>query len=89
MNRRERRARGIDVGQAEVLFEGRTLEVKVVINTDETVEEVVARLIDPAKGPKRRMVLVAGGEVEVEVAKKLWEAVLPSVRQQASKGGTS
>lgn len=90
MNRHHRRAtkaQGLDIGISEVRYEGRTLEVKIIINTDESVEEVVSRVIPAAKGPNRRMVIVTGGIVKSEHAKKIWDAFLPHIKDQARKGG--
>lgn len=90
MNRQQRRAqKGVDVGDTTVKFGGRTLEVKILINTNESLDEVVDRLITPAKGPGKRMVVVSGGEVAIEDAKKFWDEVLPHVEQQAKSGGVS
>lgn len=90
MNRHERRAakaQGIDIGIPEVRYGGRTLEVKVIINTDEPIEEVVGRIIPVAKGPNKRMVIVAGGVVETEHAKAIWDEFIPNAIEQARKGG--
>lgn len=90
MNRHERRAakaQGLDIGIPEVRYEGRTLEVKVIINTDESVNDVVGRIIPAAKGPGRRMVIVMGGEVPLDQSTKLWDEFLPTAKDQARKGG--
>lgn len=92
MNRYQRRAhaaKGIDVGDTTVKFGGRTLEVKILINTDESLNDVVSRLLAPARGPAKRMVVVTGGEIDIEAGKKFWEDVLPHVEQQARSGGVS
>lgn len=87
MNRKERRARGIDIGDTTVRYGGRTLELWVVINTDETLEQVVARVAPAAKGPAQRMVVVTGGEMPASESKELWEKVIPQAEQQAKSGG--
>jgi hypothetical protein len=90
VNRKERRAhasRGVDIGDARLKYGGRTIELKIVINTDETVDEVVSRVAPAAKGPGQRMVLVSGGLVEAESAEAFWSDVLPHVKQQAARGG--
>lgn len=92
MSRHERRAqasKGADVGDTTIKFGGRTLEVKILINTNESLDEVVARLITPAKGPGKRMVVVSGGEVSKEDAEKFWSTLIPIAEQQAKSGGVS
>lgn len=87
MNRQERRKRGIDIGQTGVQFNGRTLKVEVIINTDESLENVVSRIIPAAKGPHSRMVIVTGGVVPEDDAKGVWDVVIPIAEDQARKGG--
>lgn len=92
MNRKERRAheaQGIDIGDPTVRYDGRTIEVKVVVNTDESVETVIARLIPAGKGPGKRMVVISGGVVEPEAAATFWNGVIPNAVRQAKSGGTS
>ncbi len=81
--------RGIDIGDTSVRFGGRTLEVVIRINTDETLEEVVSRTAPAAKGPASRMALVSGRELSSEEASKLWTLVIPIVKEQAKKGGVT
>jgi hypothetical protein len=92
MNRHTRRAnrsRGIDVGDTEVKYDGRTLDFKVVVNTDEPIEEVLMRIKEAAQGPRQRMAAVFAGELEPDQANKFWEVMIPIVKQEAEKGGES
>jgi hypothetical protein len=92
MNRHERRAnraKGIDIGDLEVKHGGRTLDFKVLVNTDEPIEEVLMRIREAAQGPNLKMVMVAGGELEPADAIKVWEALLPVMEEQAKKGGVA
>jgi hypothetical protein len=90
MNRQQRRAakaQGIDVGDMEVRYGGRTLQLTVVINTDETIEEVTMRIKSAASGPRQRMCVVGGGIVDDQMAKEFWEGVIPTLKQEAKRGG--
>ena len=87
--RRKARAQGVDIGDAEVKYDGRTLDFKVLVNTDEPIELVLIRIKEAAQGPGLRMTMVAGGELEPDDAKKVWEALLPVMEEQAAKGGVS
>ena len=87
MNRKERRARGIDIGDTTVKYGARTLEIRVHVNTDETIEDVVARISPAAKGPGKRMVLITGGELDGDAAQAFWDRVIPYLKQQAAGGG--
>lgn len=95
MNRHERRAnrsKGIDVGDTEVKHGGRTLDFKVLVNTDEPIEQVLMRIKTAAQGPNLSMAMVAGGELEPEDAVKVWEALLPIMEEQGQgkgQGGTA
>jgi hypothetical protein len=86
-NRKERRARGINVGDTTVKFSGRTLEIRVVINTDESAEQVAARAHAAAKGPKQRMCVITAGEFDKEAAERFWSELIPAVEYEAGKGG--
>jgi hypothetical protein len=82
VNRKERRAEKAKTGKfkgsdsrlegAELKYQGRTLSVHVVLNTDESLEAVVERLRQAAPGPKRVMVLLAGGELHPQDAELIW-----------------
>lgn len=87
--RRRARSQGIDVGDTEVKYDGRTLDFKVLVNTDEPIEQVLIRIKEAAQGPKLCMVMVAGGVLEPEDAVKVWEALLPVMEEQAAKGGVT
>lgn len=92
MNRKERRAvkaQGIDVGDMEVRFGGRTLQLTVVINTDESVEEVVQRVRKAASGPHLRMAVVGAGIVEAEKAAEYWANTIPHLKRIAGSGGVA
>lgn len=56
----------------ELLHGGRTLEVRIYVNTDEPAEALLARLQGPAQGPELRMVLFAISEIDPAAAEKLW-----------------
>ncbi len=79
--------RGVNIGDASVRYNGRTLKIDVLINTDEPVEDVVARIQSAARGPKQCMALLGGGEVDADTAKKIWADLLPAVTHQAKQGG--
>jgi hypothetical protein len=87
MNKKERQ--GVDIGDPSVRFGGRTLEIRIQINTDESLDDVVARICPAAKGPGHRMVVVSGGEVRPDAAQKFWAGVLPRVAHEAKKGGVT
>lgn len=92
MNRHERRAnraKGVGIGDTEVKHGGRTLDFKVLVNTDEPIEQVLMRIKTAAQGPNLSMAMVAGGELEPEDAAKVWEALLPMMEEEAKKGGTA
>lgn len=86
MNRHERRAnRAKGIGDLEVRHGGRTLDFKVLVNTDEPIEEVLRRIKQAAQGPNLSMTMVAGGELEPGDAVKVWEALLPVMEEQANR----
>lgn len=61
-------------GDPTVRFNGRTVELRVYINTDEGFEEVAERVIVAAKGPLQRMVCITVADVPKEQAMPLWLA---------------
>lgn len=90
MNRQQRRgykAQGIDIGESDVRFNGRTIDVRVFVNTDEPIEVVAARIQQAAKGPHKRMAAVTGGVLDSEDAKRVWDTIVPMAADAAKKGG--
>ncbi|HEX7273120.1 MAG TPA: hypothetical protein VF420_13315 [Casimicrobiaceae bacterium] len=75
------------LGSRAVLFGGRTIEVRVYVNTDETVEQVVKRLRPAAAGPFKRMTLLAGGERDGDdpAVQELWKLTGKAVATQVAK----
>ena len=60
---------------AELKYEGRTLEVKLYLNTDETAHEVLYRLQKAAKDPKGVMIAAMVAEITGEDAQRLWKVI--------------
>lgn len=61
MNRQDRRRKeALDrrLGRRELLYGGRTLNVKICLDTDETGEEAIERMRRPLSGPRKVMVLI-------------------------------
>ena len=81
--------RGVNIGDPSLRYDGRTLKIDVLVNTDEPVEVVVARIQTAARGPKQCMALIGGGEVDTDTAKKTWAELLPRLTHQAKQGGHS
>lgn len=78
---------GIDVGDASLRYDGRTLKIDILINTNEPIEQVIARIQPAARGPQQCMALLSGGEVDVDTAKETWSNILPMLKRQAKQGG--
>ncbi len=92
MNRKERRAsqaQGIDIGETDVRFGGRTIEVRVFVNTDEPAEVVGARVQAAAKGPGLRMAAALVGELDAEQAAEVWAGFVLQATRAAKSGGTA
>lgn len=92
MNRHERRAsraKGIDIGETVVKYDGRTHKFEIFVNTDESAEAVLMRIKEAAQGPKLAMVVAMGGELQPEDAKRVWEALIPIMDREAAKGGVA
>ncbi len=90
MNRHERRAaqaRGINIGATDVRFDGRTIEVRVFVNTDEPAEVVGARVQAAAKGPQLRMAAALVSELNAEQSAKVWEGLVSEATRAAKSGG--
>jgi hypothetical protein len=90
MNRHQRRAyraQGIDLGQTDIRFNGRTVEARVFVNTDEPAEVVIARIQQAAKGPDKRMAVATGGVLDDEQGKAVWDTFVPIAVNAAKKGG--
>lgn len=90
MNRKERRsakAQGIDIGQTDVRFGGRTVEVRVFVNTDEDEAVVGARVQAAAKGPQLRMAAALVSVLEAEQASAVWDTLVPQAISAAKSGG--
>lgn len=77
--RKQRRAKE-RLGDVGVRYGGRTVEVRVFLNTDETVAAVVERLRKAAQGPNLKMALLMGSLSEN--ASELWETVAKSAERQ-------
>ncbi len=69
-------------GVRGALFGGRTIEVRVFVNTDEGIETVADRVTDAAKGPHRRQIIATAGEVPVEDAKEMREATFARLAEK-------
>jgi len=76
MNRHERRAQAAKRIGADVRYGGRTIEIKVFVNTDEDEHAVVKRVQDAAKGPKKCMTVVMAGFLSEEDAKRVWDLTM-------------
>lgn len=90
MNRRERRAakNGPKLEGAEIRYGGRTLELRVYVNTDEAPEVVYERVRHAVKSaPNCPMTVITCGEVPVDQAEGLWEATIRALEQQAEREG--
>lgn len=72
--------------EAAIGFDGRTVQIVVLINTDEPIQALVRRVQEAAKGPLNRMVLVAGSEADTVGAGLTWEVVLRD-EEDARKAG--
>ena len=79
MNRHERRkqraTRDPRLDGMEIRYEGRTLEVKVYVNTDADPHEIAYRVREAVRGPKKDMAMVMVGDVPKEQAEPLWAAM--------------
>jgi hypothetical protein len=93
MNRHDRRAAEANgkpvedsrlVGM-EIKYEGRTLDVRVFVNTDEEDWVVVERVRQAARGPKQCMAMVMVGNVPLERAKPLWETAMQASRESVER----
>ncbi len=79
MNREERRRRAKNdprMSGAEIRYGGRTIQITAYVNTDEDELEVLQRVQEAAKGPGKRMVLVAGGLLPEDQWKLAWETII-------------
>ncbi len=84
MNRHDRRAQASQERRdaaakklgADVRYGGRTLEVKVFVNTDEDEREVALRVQAAAKGPKGCMTVLTAGILDASDAEKVWELAM-------------
>lgn len=72
-------------GDTSVQFEGRTIEARVYINTDESLDEILARLQPAARGPRLRMCTIAMGILDQEQGRKLWELATRAAEDELSK----
>lgn len=57
-------------------FKGRTLKIEILVNTDDPVEDVAARISAAARGPRHDMSVVSVGEVSAEVARPVFEMAI-------------
>lgn len=63
-------------GEKKVLFNGRTVVVTVMINTDEEARVVAARIHEAAQGPKRRMAITTPRESTDADGRKFWDEAI-------------
>lgn len=69
-------------------FDGRTIQLTVLINTDEDAREIIARIKLAAAGPAKRMVLVVAHVITDLRARNFWRSIRRSVRKtKKGKGG--
>jgi hypothetical protein len=93
MNRHDRRAAEAKSRPAEdprlvgmeVRFGGRTLEVRVFVNTDEEDWVVAQRVREAARGPKQAMAVITVADVPVERAVPLWDAAMKASRESVER----
>jgi hypothetical protein len=93
MNRHDRRAAEATSKPAEdprlvgmeVRHGGRTLEVRVFVNTDEDDWVVAERVRQAARGPKQAMAVITVADVPVERAVPLWEAAMKASRESVER----
>jgi len=79
MNRHERRAKKKDprLEGAEIRYEGRTLELRVYVNTDEDQINVLERIRKAVKSaPNSPMVAITVGEIGKEQSEMIWDTVI-------------
>jgi hypothetical protein len=69
----------------EIRFGGRTLEVRVFVNTDEEDWVVAERVRQAARGPKQAMAVITVADVPVERATPLWEAAMKASRESVER----
>ena len=70
----------------ELRHGGRTLEVRVYVNTDEAPDVVLKRVEAAAKGEKGEHTASAVNECDLGAAKKLWEFIFTEMRKRAGEG---
>ena len=61
-------------GEWDVRYGGRTVEVRMFINTDDELEVIKERLLKLARGPRLDMALIGIGEFEGDKS-ELWKKV--------------
>jgi hypothetical protein len=64
-----------DLPGAELLYDGRTLYIQVLVNTDEPLNDVAARVQAAAKGPKKVMATAMASEMAGADAVKIWRGI--------------
>jgi len=86
---KRRRALGDDprLDGAEARFDGRTLKLTVLVNTDQDVNEVAERVKEAARGPGMHMAVAIGEEVPSDLADELWSLLLGMMEQQVKWEG--
>ena len=89
MNRNHRRAaRAADprLNGAEIRYGGRTIELRVYVNTDEAVPAVFERVQKAVKSaPNEPMVIITVGMLSTEEATGLWEATIKAMHEQSER----
>jgi hypothetical protein len=87
--RRKQRALGSDprLRGMDLRYGGRTLEVKVYLNTEGDPHEIAERVKRAASGPKMDMAIVLVGDVDKEQAEGLWSAVFGASEQYVKREG--
>lgn len=84
---------GLEGQDMRLAFDGRTLQLMVLINTDEdpkTVEKRIQRAASEASNGEWRMALVSALVIEGMRAKNFWRSIRRAVRKgkrQAKEGG--
>jgi negative regulator of replication initiation len=72
--------------ETTIRFGGRTLEFKVYVNTDESMQAVFERVQKAVKSvPGAPMTIITAGVVPVEQAKGLWEATIAAMEAEVDR----
>jgi hypothetical protein len=91
MNRHDRRAAAAKdprLQGAEIRYGGRTLELRVYVNTDEPYERVFERVQRAVKSaPNSPMVMMTVAELDDAEADALWQATIRAMREQSERDG--